>query len=317
MPKGVSLNALRVLSTVAQTQSFKLAAQRLGVTQSAISRQIQTLEAQLGTRLIQRDNRVHALTPTGSLLAPELHRIFTQLEELISSVNENKVADNRILTVAVADSLLSHFIAPRLDEFTALYPHLKLEFKSSDEYLADDIGTQEHIQRQLLQDSWDMVVSCGDIASKQITSQIITPLCYQTLQHNERLNSRLVSVTPSDDLASVDTTTLARITAVPNKPSVSNPAEPSSGDIRIQQVDTTSAALALVAGQGGYVQVPTYLVSNVLTNFPLQPNNLGESVRSKHNLYLRCFYSRHKERELSIVAFSNWLAHIGSITRLE
>lgn len=307
MPKGVSLNALRVLSTVAQTQSFKLAAQRLGVTQSAISRQIQTLETQLGTRLIQRDNRVHALTPTGSLLAPELNRIFAQLEELISSVNENKVADNRILTVAVSDSLLGHFIAPRLDEFAAIYPHLKLEFKTCSEYLSDDMGMQEHVQRQLLQDHWDMVVSCGDMASKQIASQIITPLRFQTLQHTSRPNSRFVSVTPSDDIASSATESLVNVAATPGS-SISD----GSSAVTIQHVDTTNAALALVASQGGLVHLPTYLVRNVLTSLPLQPNNNGQPMRSKHNLYLRCFYSRHKERELAIVAFSNWLAHIGS-----
>lgn len=54
-----SLNALRVFETVARQGSFKAAAAELGVTQSAISRQMSTLEEQLGIRLIQRDNRVH------------------------------------------------------------------------------------------------------------------------------------------------------------------------------------------------------------------------------------------------------------------
>ena len=310
MPKGVSLNALRVLSTVAQTQSFKLAAQRLGVTQSAISRQIQTLESQLGTRLIQRDNRVHALTPTGSLMAPELNRIFAQLGELISSIHENKAADKRSLTVAVPDSLLSHFIAPRLSEFATLYPHLKLEFKTFVEYLDDDIGLHEQVQNQLLQDHWDVVVSCGDVASKQVASLIIAPLRYQQLVHTSGATSGLFSVAPSDDIAS-NADSSKGLDAHNSNQSAAD-IVPESEALSIQRVDTTSAALALVVSQGGRIHLPTYLLSNVLATLPLQPHAKYQPVRSKHNLYLRCFYPRHKERELAVVAFSNWLAHIGS-----
>ena len=306
MPKRVSLNALRVLSTVAQTQSFKLAAQRLGVTQSAISRQIQTLESQLGTRLIQRDNRVHALTPAGSLLAPELNRIFAQLEELISSVQENKTADTRTLTVAVPDVLLSHFIAPRLREFAALYPHLKVKFKTFVEYLNEDMGLQTQVQHQLLHDHWDIVVCCGDITSKQIANLIIAPVRYQKLTHTTAPNTALFTVTASDDIASSSASLRS------HSPANSDQHVTAANAEDIQQVDTTSAALALVMSQGGSVHLPTYLLDHVRSTLPLQPHKTHRPARSKHNLYLRCFYSRHKERELAIVAFSNWLAHIGS-----
>ncbi|HAR56965.1 MAG TPA: hypothetical protein DCR58_09315, partial [Idiomarina baltica] len=58
---NLSLNALRVFDVAARAGTFKQAAQQLGVTQAAVTRQIQTLENQLGMRLFQRDNRVHAL----------------------------------------------------------------------------------------------------------------------------------------------------------------------------------------------------------------------------------------------------------------
>lgn len=61
--KFPSLNALRVFDVAARSGSFKQAAQQLGVTQSAVTRQIQALEEQLDMRLFQRDNRVHSLTP--------------------------------------------------------------------------------------------------------------------------------------------------------------------------------------------------------------------------------------------------------------
>lgn len=305
MPKRVSLNALRVLATVAQTRSFKLAAARLGVTQSAISRQIQSLEAQLGARLIQRDNRVHDLTPTGSLLAPELQRIFLQLDELISNVSENTAADHRVLTVAVADSVLSHFLAPHLDRFYALYPHLQLQFKNCAEYLSDDLDLNEQIQQRLVQDEWDIVISCGDIASKQIESLIITPLRYQTLTRtSDQTNASADAVAPQPPHA-------YSVTPSDDKLSMYRDGQQSS-NVSITPVDTSSAALALSVGQGGDVHVPTFMLKHVMQQLPLEPRNELRPQRSKLNLYLRCFYPRHKQRELSIVAFSNWLAHIGA-----
>lgn len=295
MPKRVSLNALRVLATVAETRSFKLAALRLGVTQSAVSRQIQSLESQLGARLLQRDNRVHDLTPTGSLLAPELQRIFSQLDELISSVSENTTTDQRVLTIAVADSVLSHFIAPHLDRFYSLYPHLQLQFKQCAEYLGEDPELHDNIQQHLVQGDWDIAISCGDIASKQIDSLMIAPLRYQRVSRKtdeSQVNEQpcVYSVTPSDDKLSM---------------------RPDS-QAKVMPVDTTSAALALSVGQGGDVLMPSFMLTNILQQLPLQPVNQASPQRSKLNLYLRCFYARHKERELAIVAFSNWLAHIGA-----
>ena len=210
----------------------------------------------------------------------------------------------------MSDSLLSHFIAPRLSEFATLYPHLKLEFKTCDEYLDDDIGVHDKIQRHLAHDHWDVVVSCGDIGSKQVASLIIAPLRYQHLVHKSGANTGLFSVAPSDDIASHPGPSKSLNTHSSDKSAADTSLE--SDAVSIQHVDTTSAALALAVNQGGGIYLPTYLLGHVLATLPLQPHAEHPAVRSKHNLYLRCFYSRHKERELAVVAFSNWLAHIGS-----
>lgn len=280
MPKGVSLNALRVLATVAQTQSFKLAAQRLGVTQSAVSRQIQTLEDQLGMRVIQRDNRMHDLTPAGSLLAPELHRIFSQIEELISSLVENKAADRRLLRIALPDAVLSYFIAPRLQEFYTLYPHLRIEFSSCEEYGGSE--TQQRLGTMLLHDHVDMVITCADLEGKQLIAQHLRPVYYSQVGN---LEGALIRVSPSDDLESIGSKAPANYT----------------------HVESTSAALALAQGLNGYTWVPDFIAQGTPNGLAYHAN---PRVRSRHRLSLQCYFAKHKELELPIVALSNWLLHI-------
>src|SRR5690554_8024824 len=95
--KAPSLNALRVFAVAAHADSFKQAAQQLGVSQSNITRQIQALEEQLGTRLFQRDNRVHALTSAGTALAPDLLRLFRELDRTVERARS--VGDTQLTTL--------------------------------------------------------------------------------------------------------------------------------------------------------------------------------------------------------------------------
>ena len=66
------LNALSVFALVAEERSFKAAADRLGVTRSAISQTIQRLESSLGIALVQRTTRSVSLTEAGERLHLEI-----------------------------------------------------------------------------------------------------------------------------------------------------------------------------------------------------------------------------------------------------
>ena len=277
MVKGVSLNALRVLSWVAKTQSFKLAAKELGVTQSAVSRQIQTLESQLGVRLIQRDNRVHDLTPSGRLLAPELERIFAQLDELTSTLQQSKAADIRTIRVAIHEHTLTHCLAPLLADFASLYPHLELLFSNAPEYLHPQ--NSESWTDALLCDQFDVVVSCGHMAGKQVIAQRLSGLQYIQVGNPQ---GPLYSVQDSEDLQ------VTQAQRLPHQ--------------RLIQVESTALAMTLSQVQDGQMLLPHYLLGSA----PAAP---GQRFHSPSDRALQCFFAKHKERELAVVAFVNWLQH--------
>src|SRR5215208_87555 len=80
MPVELSPTGLRVLRGVAQAGSFSAAAHSLGYTQSAVSRQVASLEAAVGARLCERTRQGVTLTPAGARLLPRAIRILDELD---------------------------------------------------------------------------------------------------------------------------------------------------------------------------------------------------------------------------------------------
>lgn len=174
--KQPSLNALRVFAIAAHAQSFKHAAQQLGVSQSAITRQVQALEQQLGTRLFQRDNRVHALTPAGQALAPELLRLFRDLDRTIDRVRDIGDSELTTLRLELPDELLRWWLASRLADFSALYPHIRLQFSTVAMY--PNSTEKADICNRLQHESVDIAVHYGKLRDKSVRQQ---PLYHPTI----------------------------------------------------------------------------------------------------------------------------------------
>lgn len=172
--KSPSLNALRVFAVAAHADSFKHAAQQLGVSQSNITRQIQVLEEQLGTRLFQRDNRVHALTPAGETLAPDLLRLFRELDRTVERTRNIGDSELTTLRIALPESFLRWWLSSRLADFYALYPHIQVQFDTVP--LFPDAHERAAMCSRLQHEQLDIAIHYGhlrDNALKQ--SALYTP----------------------------------------------------------------------------------------------------------------------------------------------
>ncbi|RUO55688.1 LysR family transcriptional regulator [Pseudidiomarina homiensis] len=167
--KNYSLNALRVFAVAANASSFKHAAQQLGLSQSAVTRHIQTLEEQLGTQLFHRDNRIHALTPAGELLGEQLLALFQQLEQ---SVERARVSGDEALTtlrIYVPSNVLRWWLASRLADFTAIYPHIRLQLDTYDDTVADHHHAA--IALGVQQGAFDLALVHGRIKDRNLKQQ--------------------------------------------------------------------------------------------------------------------------------------------------
>jgi DNA-binding transcriptional LysR family regulator len=125
----LSLDLLRGFRVAARHLSFTRAAQELFVTQSAISREIRTLEEQIGQPLFHRVHRALQLTSAGE----ELYRAADEALRQLDAVTDRLTGSGRALTVTTTTALASLWLAPRLHRFNRLCPEIDVRIVASND----------------------------------------------------------------------------------------------------------------------------------------------------------------------------------------
>ncbi|UOK70214.1 LysR family transcriptional regulator [Ancylobacter polymorphus] len=127
------LNALAVFALVAQQRSFRAAADRLGVTRSAVSQTIGRLEATMGLALVRRTTRSVSLTEAGERLHAALAPALAEIEAAVESTGDHASAPRGQLRLAVS-SIAERFLAgPLLAGFADAHPAVQLDVTVTDE----------------------------------------------------------------------------------------------------------------------------------------------------------------------------------------
>jgi DNA-binding transcriptional LysR family regulator len=125
----LSLDLLRGFRAAARHLSFTRAADELSVTQSAISREIKTLEQQIGQPLFRREHRGLELTAAGE----ELYRVADEALGLIDVATERLTGVARTLSVTTTSGLASLWLAPRLPRFNRAHPGIDVQIVASND----------------------------------------------------------------------------------------------------------------------------------------------------------------------------------------
>jgi len=127
--RPIGLAALRGFEAAARRLSFTLAADELSLTQSSISRQVASLERQLGKALFVRHTRALELTPAGD----RLHRAVRQaLAGIDRTVDEIRGAGPPRVSVATYASFASLWLVPRLAAFQREHPEIEIRIDAAD-----------------------------------------------------------------------------------------------------------------------------------------------------------------------------------------
>src|ERR1700757_3985670 len=100
-PRLPSLDLLKGFEAAARHLSFTRAAEELFLTQSALSRQIQTLEEQIGVPLFERRHRALLLTDAGQILQPPAPPILDELGHAVSRIRRDQSARPVTLSTAI------------------------------------------------------------------------------------------------------------------------------------------------------------------------------------------------------------------------
>lgn len=132
---------LRVFHTVAQAGSFTHAGEVLNLSQSAVSRQISSLEEDLGVQLFHRHARGLILTEQGELLSDTAHDVVEQLDSVQVAIMDSKEKPTGELRVTSTVGFGSTWLTPRIHEFLHDFPEIRLSIICDDREL--DLGMRE------------------------------------------------------------------------------------------------------------------------------------------------------------------------------
>ena len=123
------LTWFRAFEAAARRLSFTAAAEEIGMTQSAVSQHVKSLEMRLGVALFIRLPRGLSLTDEGRKLLPQVGAALDMLAAAARTFDTTPTEDT--LTIATSVSVAQWIIAPHLAEFTKRAPHVRLRFLST------------------------------------------------------------------------------------------------------------------------------------------------------------------------------------------
>lgn len=125
-------HALRAFVAVAETGSFSMAAERLRLTQPAVSKRIAGLESALGTRLFDRIGRSVSTTEAGQTLLPRANRILREISDAERSLREIPGTVGGNLAIGTSHHVGLHRLPPVLRSFARNHPGVELEIRFMD-----------------------------------------------------------------------------------------------------------------------------------------------------------------------------------------
>lgn len=145
------LNGLRAFSAVAEAGSYTLAADRLNVTQAAVSQQVKVLEKHLGLTLVTRRGRGIELTSSGAGLARELSMGFEIIGRGVERLTDE--ATNRPVQITTSPAFAVEWLLPHMAEFQRLHPEITLMLNPTAEMVefrpgGIDLAIRYHDQRR-------------------------------------------------------------------------------------------------------------------------------------------------------------------------
>lgn len=129
----IDLNLVSVFLAVAEAQSFRGAAERLGVTRSAVSQAIRRMEDRLGVALVQRTTRSVRLTEAGVQFHARVAPAIAEVELALDRAQDRKTEPSGLLRLAVS-SIAERFISgPLLASFATAHPRVQVDITVTDD----------------------------------------------------------------------------------------------------------------------------------------------------------------------------------------
>ncbi len=158
------LDTMQTFVRVVEAGSFVAAAERLGISTAMASRHVQTLEARLGTRLLNRTTRKLSLTDAGAAYFERCQQLLRDVEEMDLSVAAEGERPRGLLRVNAPVVFGTRHLARVLAEYAARYPEVSIELTLNDRFI------------DLVEEGADLAIRIGALAESALVARRLFPV---------------------------------------------------------------------------------------------------------------------------------------------
>ena len=157
------LGELEAFAAIAEAGGFTAAARTLGRTTSSVSKQIQSLEARLGVRLLNRTTRRVSLTEIGIAFRDRVQGVLTDLDDAEMAVAQLHEEPRGLLRVSVPADFGRLHLARTLADFALRHTDIRLEVEFADRFV------------DVIEDGFDIVIRIANLADSSLVARRMGP----------------------------------------------------------------------------------------------------------------------------------------------
>ncbi|EOY5737077.1 TPA: LysR family transcriptional regulator [Enterobacter ludwigii] len=289
-------DTMLLFTRIVELQSFSQAADQLGIPRATASNAIKSLEKNLECRLLERTTRHVRTSLDGEAFYERCVHILSELDDAESSLRHSGVRPQGILRVNLHGAHATRIVLPRIDEFHARYPAIRLVISSGDRLV------------DLIREGVDCAVRAGKLFDSSLIARPLAQMPQVICASPDYLRKHGRPMTP-DDLLSHQSVNFFSISRGKNYPLelIVNGKEksyPTKGWMTVN--DAENYVICALRGCG-LVQLPRYHVDDALRDGLLQE---VLSDWKSPSMQLSAIYPQHRQLSPRVRIFVDWLVSL-------
>lgn len=171
---------------VVELEGFSKAATELGLTKSAVSKQVQALEDALKVKLLNRTTRTIKLTEAGEAFYTNARLMCETLDHATRSVQDMRAKPSGTLTINAPESFGLFHLSPALVEFAQLYPDVDLDVTFTDRYI------------NVMEENVDVAIRVGALTDSSLMAKKLAPCQFITAATQEYIDANGAPTHPDE-----------------------------------------------------------------------------------------------------------------------
>jgi len=142
----INFDGIQAFVVTAELGNFSKAADQLHITQTALSRRVQALEAQLDLKLLYRTTRLVELTPVGKEFLPQARAMVSEMRNTIARLKESTAQNKGSFTLACLPSMASYLLPQLIQRYAKHYPHNRIRMIDASSFEVREAVLKNHAE---------------------------------------------------------------------------------------------------------------------------------------------------------------------------